>query len=67
MNRVPVLSSRILSVGWENNTLEIQFKDGSIYQYFGVLYSEYKLFIASASLGKALSLIEKTHIYAKVF
>lgn len=30
MNRIPVFSSRISSVGWENNTLEVQFKDGAI-------------------------------------
>lgn len=32
MNRQPVSSSRMRSVGWENNTLEIQFHDDAIYQ-----------------------------------
>ena len=41
MKRQPVSSSRISSVGWENNTLEVQFRDGAIYQYFGVSKQEF--------------------------
>ena len=61
MKRKPVVSSRILSVGWENNTLEVQFKNGKIYRYFGVVEAEYKMLINSASVGKAFSQIEKFH------
>lgn len=66
MKRIPVRSSRILSVGWENNTLEVQFKNGNVYQYFGVVESEYRAFINSTSLGKAITLIQKTHNYKPV-
>lgn len=66
MNREYVKSSRICSVGWEDNTLEIEFKDGSIYQYFDVNISEYNTFISSISLGSALSRIDKVHQYIRI-
>lgn len=38
MNRTPVSSDNISSIGYDLNskTLEIQFNDGSIYQYYDV-------------------------------
>lgn len=63
MNRRPVSSSRISSVGWENDTLEVEFKNGKIYQYFNVSQSEYQNFLNSASLGSALSSLDKIHKY----
>ena len=66
MQRQFVSSSRISSVGWENNTLEIEFKDGAIYQYFDVSKSEYQNFINSSSLGSALSVLDKQHRYSKI-
>lgn len=66
MLRKPVSSSRIRSVGWENNTLEIEFKDGTVYQYHGVANSEYRSFMNSSSLGSALSRLDKVHPYNRV-
>lgn len=66
MNRHPVSSSRMRSVGWENDTLEIQFNDGAIYQYYNVSQSEYQNFINSSSLGSALSRLDKCHRYQRV-
>ena len=66
MKRKIVSSSRISSVGWENNTLEIEFKNGKIYQYFDVSESEYKNFMNSASLGSALSVLDKKHRYSPI-
>nr|DAU32269.1 MAG TPA: KTSC domain [Caudoviricetes sp.] len=66
MVRYPVSSSRISSVGWENNTLEIQFKNGTIYHYFDVSKNEYEDFINSPSLGSALSRLDKVHRYKRV-
>ena len=66
MQRQFVSSSRISSVGWENNTLEIEFKDGAIYQYFDVSKSEYQNFINSSSLGSSLSVLDKQHRYSKI-
>jgi len=66
MIRQPVSSSRISSVGWENNVLEIGFPDGAVYQYHGVSQSEYESFMNSSSLGSALSRLDKTHRYNRV-
>lgn len=66
MIRQRVFSSRISSVGWDNNVLEVEFKNGAVYQYYDVTHSEYLNFINSPSLGKALSLIDKTHSYRRV-
>lgn len=66
MIRQRVFSSRISSVGWDNNILEVEFKNGAVYQYFNVTHIEYLNFINSSSLGKALSLIDKTHPYHQV-
>lgn len=66
MIRNAVSSSRIRSVGWENNVLEVEFHDGSIYQYFNVSRSEYTSFMHSSSLGHALSILDKTHTYSPV-
>lgn len=66
MNRQPVSSSRISSVGWENNILEIQFKDGAVYQYYGVTNSEYLAFMNAPSLGHELSILDKFHSYKRI-
>lgn len=66
MNLRPVSSSRISNVGWEDNTLYVQFKNGVIYAYFNVSQSEYSDFINSASLGSSLSRLDKVHQYRKL-
>jgi hypothetical protein len=66
MLRQPVSSSRISSVGWENETLEIEFKDGAVYQYYNVSEAEYRAFMNSGSLGSALSRLDKVHRYRRI-
>jgi len=66
MNRKPVSSSRIASVGWENNVMEVQFHDGAVYQYMNVSKSEFEVFMSSPSLGSALSEFDKRHPYHPV-
>lgn len=66
MQRQPVSSSRISSVGWENDILEIGFPDGAVYQYYNVSHSEYIAFMNSPSLGSALSKLDKLHRYHRV-
>lgn len=63
MNLKPVSSSRMDKVGFENNTMYIQFKNGKIYAYKNVSQSEYENFIHSPSLGSALSEFDKIHPY----
>lgn len=61
-----VSSSRIRSVGWSNDTLEVEFKDGAVYQYHDVSAGEYQAFIRSSSLGSALSRLDKVHPYNRI-
>ena len=51
MNRQFVNSSDIHSVGYDNNTLEIEFIRGGIYQYHGVPYERYQGLISAPSCG----------------
>lgn len=51
MNRTYVSSSDIRSVGYENNTLEIEFNSGGIYQYYGVPPKRYYGLISAGSCG----------------
>ena len=66
MKRHPVSSSRISSVGWEDNVMEIGFPDGAVYQYYDVSKSEYEAFLNSPSLGSALSHLDKIHRYRRM-
>ena len=66
MFRRPVSSSRMNRVGWADNTMEIEFKNGSVYQYYDVSQSEYQNFLNSPSLGSALSRLDKIHRYSRV-
>jgi len=66
MNLLPVSSSRMSKVGYENGTMYIQFKDGSIYACQNVSEYEYQNFISSPSLGSALSRFDKIHPYHRV-
>lgn len=36
MNRIPVQSSNLLSVGYEEGILEVEFVSGKVYKYFDV-------------------------------
>lgn len=61
MKRSPVTSSNVASVGYDgtNQTLEVEFNDGSIYQYFAVPdYVSEGLFVAwsrGESVGRYLN------------
>ncbi len=59
MNRAPVESSQIKSIGFENGVLEIEFvshaKDGrlpSIYQYVNVTTEDHAALIGAESIGR---------------
>lgn len=66
MQRQFVSSSRISSVGWENDVMEVEFPDGAVYQYYNVSKSEYTAFLNSPSLGSALSRLDKVHRYNRI-
>ncbi len=52
MNRTPVGSSNIASVGYENGTLEIAFMDGGLYQYLDVPEPIFNSLMQAYSKGK---------------
>jgi len=51
MNRQPVTSSTVESVGFDDDssTLEIAFHDGSVYQYFDVPRAVYDMLVQAES------------------
>ena len=51
MNRTYVSSTDLVSVGYENGTLEIEFKGNRVYQYFNVPQSVYQSLMAAFSKG----------------
>lgn len=59
MNRRPVKSSHVASIGWEphqeeaaDGTLEIEFKSGFVYQYEDVPESVYLNLLGASSIGR---------------
>ena len=66
MNRTPVTSSNIVSVGHEGTTLEVEFKTG-VYRYTGVIRALFEDLMASDSKGKFIIAHVKGHFpYEKV-
>lgn len=53
MRRIPVTSSNCASVGYDETTctLEVEFKHGGVYRYFGVPASEHAALVATPSVG----------------
>lgn len=56
MDRTPVTSSTVASVGYDPTTmtLEVEFHNGSVYQYFDVPEAEYHGLINAESVGRYL-------------
>jgi hypothetical protein len=54
MERVPVSSSNIRSIGYDpdSSTLEIEFTNGGVYQYQGVPEPEFEALMNAGSKGK---------------
>lgn len=55
MEREPVKSGNIKSIGYDNNTriMEVEFQNGSVYQYAKVSYELYNHIFYAPSVGKA--------------
>ena len=69
MQRAPVRSSDLASVGYDEATqiLEVEFRDGSLYQYFDVPRALYLDLVNARSLGKFLVRnIKEKYRYVKV-
>lgn len=57
MEREQVSSSNVKSIGYDINTsiLEVEFKNGRVYQYFNVPINVYNALINASSIGKYLN------------
>ena len=69
MLRLPVTSSNIKSVGYDPKifTLEVQFTDGRVYQYFNVPQLIYQNLLQAPSKGKFFaSSIKKVYGFRRV-
>lgn len=69
MHRQPVRSSNLAMVGYdaESNTLEIEFLNGGIYQYFDVLPSIHEGLMNAPSHGKFFHAhIRNKYRYSKI-
>lgn len=57
MQRLPVKSSNVISVGYDEaqEILEVEFKGGSVYQYFSVPIEVYTGMITASSVGSFLA------------
>lgn len=69
MNRTPVSSSSIASVGYERETatLEVEFADGGLYQYFDVPEHEYEALVGADSIGSYFAnQVKGVYRYARV-
>ena len=57
MNRDPVASSNLVSVGYDDpsQTLEIEFSNGTIYQYYNVGAALYEQLMQAPSKGQYLN------------
>lgn len=67
IERHAVSSSNVASIGWEDNTLAVGFKNGSVYEYEGVPEDVYQQLNASDSKGKFLaSQVKGKYSYKRV-
>jgi len=66
LQRKAVSSRRVRSIGWENNTLEVEFKNGDIYHYFNLPEWEYNAIMSSSSKGSEISRIDKIYLYRPI-
>lgn len=69
MNREPVQSSHLSSVGFDTDsqTLEVEFRDGNVYQYFDVPEAVHLELMGSSSVGQYFSSnVRNSFRYARV-
>ena len=69
MKRDPVSSSNIAAIGYDapSETLEVEFRNGSVYQYYNVPQSIYDAFTIASSAGQFLAYqIKNVFPYSRV-
>ncbi len=69
MDRQPVASTNIASVGYDgpSETLEVEFSNGTVYQYYNVGADLYEQLMQSTSKGQFLNTyIKNAYPYSRV-
>ncbi|RXI46074.1 KTSC domain-containing protein [Clostridium tetani] len=69
MQRTRVSSSNVYSIGYDDSSsiLEVQFNNGSIYQYSNVPYSIYQGLMSAASHGSYLHAhVKGIYLYRRI-
>lgn len=67
MQRVPVVSEAVRSVGYEGGALEVEFADGDVYRYFEVPEAVYGELMLAESVGHYVSArIQGRYRYVRV-
>ena len=67
MNMIPVVSSDLSSVGYENGTLYIRFRSGGTYMYFYVPEDVYRGLMSASSNGRYFhAYIKNQYAYRRI-
>lgn len=69
MERTPVKSTSIRSVGWdpETSALEVEFHNGSVYRYDGVPAEKYHSLLEAESVGNNFANeIKNNHVHTRI-
>jgi len=69
MDRNPVASTNIASIGYDgpSGTMEVEFSNGTVYQYYNVGQPLYDQFLAASSKGQFLNAyIRNAYPYSRV-
>lgn len=61
MKHLPVASSNVASVGYENGVMEVRFRSGSLYRATGILVREFREFMDAESKGSHFATKLKNH------
>ena len=62
----PVESSQIKAIGWEKETMAVQFKNGDIWEYTGVYEDTYLYLKGSHSIGGTFAVLKNKLVGKKV-
>ena len=69
MNRESVASSNVAAVGYDepSQTLEVEYTNGAVYQYYNVTQAVFEQFMQAGSKGQFLAYqIKNTYPYSRV-
>jgi hypothetical protein len=66
MQRRPVTSSNISSIGWDDDQMEVEFVSGHVYAYRDVPQSEYQALLGADSIGKSLNALKAKYQCTRV-